>query len=103
LTLRRQKAHLKAGAVNRGGQAHNSLVIAAPGKPMHQEAEVFINGSLLSEEESMTLRMAIDTFANALAEEGIGLADNRTSVTGRYMASLSRIQLLLENPATRNQ
>jgi hypothetical protein len=102
LTLRRQKAQLKAGAVNRGGQAHNSLVIAAPGKPMHQEAEVFINGSLLSEEESMTLRMAIDTFANALAE-GIGLADNRTSVTGRYMASLSRIQLLLENPATRNQ
>ena len=70
---------------------------------MHQEAEIFINGSRLSEEESMTLRIAIDTFANALAEEGIGIADNRTSVTGRYMASLSRIQLLLENPATRNQ
>ncbi|MDP9090413.1 MAG: hypothetical protein M3O26_16925 [Pseudomonadota bacterium] len=70
---------------------------------MHQEAEIFINGSQLSEEESMTLRLAIDTFANALSEEGIGLADNRTSVTGRYMASLSRIQLLLENPAARSQ
>jgi hypothetical protein len=68
---------------------------------MHEEAEITINGKRLSDVESMTVRVAIDTFANVLTEglgeeEGLSLAD-------RYMTSLSRIQRLLENRVPRRQ
>jgi hypothetical protein len=69
---------------------------------MHEEAEITINGSRLSDEESMTVRVAIDTLANVLAE-GLGLADDGVSLTDRYMTSLSRIQLLLDSRELRKQ
>jgi hypothetical protein len=68
---------------------------------MQDEAEISINGVKLSDAESMTVRVAIDTLANVLAEglgekEGLPLAD-------RYMSSLSHIQSLLESRAIRKQ
>jgi hypothetical protein len=69
---------------------------------MHEEAEITINGAKLTDAESMTVRVAIDTLANVLAE-GLGLESEGIALTDRYMASLSRIQALLENRESRKQ
>jgi hypothetical protein len=69
---------------------------------MHEEAEITINGAKLTDAESMTVRVAIDTLANVLAE-GLGLKDDGIPLTDRYMESLSRIQALLENRESRTQ
>jgi hypothetical protein len=69
---------------------------------MQDEAEITINGVRLSDAESMTVRVAIDTLANVLAE-GLGLENDGTALTDRYMESLSRIQTVLESRASRKQ
>jgi hypothetical protein len=69
---------------------------------MQLEAEITINGVKLSDAESMTVRVAIDTLANVLAE-GLGFENDGIALTDRYMASLSRIQSLLESPEPRKQ
>jgi hypothetical protein len=68
---------------------------------MQDEAEITISGVKLTNAESMTVRVAIDTLANVLAE---GLEENETrAITDVYLASLSRIQRLLESRETRKQ
>jgi hypothetical protein len=68
---------------------------------MQDEAEITISGVKLSHDESMTVRVAIDTLANVLAE---GLEDGEIrALTDRYLKSLSRIQSLLESRETRKQ
>jgi hypothetical protein len=68
---------------------------------MQEEAAITINGVKLTDAESMTVRVAIDTLANVLAE-GLEEQEGR-ELTDLYMASLSRIQRLLENRETRTQ
>jgi hypothetical protein len=49
----------------------------------------------------MTVRVAIDTLANVLAE---GIEDTEVqTLTNRYMTSLTRIQALLESREPRKQ
>jgi hypothetical protein len=68
---------------------------------MQDEAEITISGVKLTNSESMTVRVAIDTLANVLAE---GLEENETrAMTDIYLASLSRIQTLLESRESRKQ
>jgi hypothetical protein len=67
-----------------------------------QEAEITINGASLTDTESMTVRVAIDTLANVLSE-GLGLNDDGVELTQRYMASLSRIQALFDHQAPQTQ
>jgi hypothetical protein len=69
---------------------------------MQDEAEISINGVKLSDAESMTVRVAIDTLANVLAE-GLGLEQEGLPLADRYMSSLSHIQSLLESRAIRKQ
>jgi hypothetical protein len=69
---------------------------------MQDEAEISINGVKLSDAESMTVRVAIDTLANVLAE-GLGLEKEGLPLADRYLSSLSNIQSLLENRAIRKQ
>jgi hypothetical protein len=69
---------------------------------MQEEAEITINGAKLTESESMTVRVAIDTLANVLAE-GLGLESDGIALTDRYMTSLSRIPVLLESRGSRTQ
>jgi hypothetical protein len=69
---------------------------------MQDEAEITINGAKLSDAESMTVRVAIDTLANVLAE-GLGFESDGIALTDRYMTSLSRIQTLLESRTSRKQ
>jgi hypothetical protein len=68
---------------------------------MQDEAEITISGVKLTDAESMTIRVAIDTLANLLAE-GLDDAESR-ALTDRYMSSLSRIQALLESREPRKQ
>jgi hypothetical protein len=69
---------------------------------MQDEAEITINGAKLTDAESMTVRVAIDTLANVLAE-GLGLENDGIALTDRYIASLSRIQVLLDGREARKQ
>jgi hypothetical protein len=68
---------------------------------MQDEAEITISGVKLSHDESMTVRVAIDTLANVLAE---GLEEGETkALADRYLKSLGRIQTLLESREMRKQ
>jgi hypothetical protein len=68
---------------------------------MQEEAEITVNGVKLTDKEAMTVRVAIDTLANVLAE---GLEENEgREETDLYVASLSRIQALLEKREARKQ
>lgn len=68
---------------------------------MQEEAEITINGVKLNDAQSMTVRVAIDTLANVLAE---GLEDSETKMLAdRYTESLSRIQALLDTRESRRQ
>jgi hypothetical protein len=78
-----------------------SLFADLCGAAMQDEAEITISGVKLTHEESMTVRVAIDTLANVLAE---GLEENETKgLTDLYLTSLSRIQRLLESREPRKQ
>jgi hypothetical protein len=68
---------------------------------MHDEAEIMISGVKLTDAESMTVRVAIDTLANVLAA-GLEEQEGR-ALTDVYLASLSRIQNLLESRPPRTQ
>lgn len=68
---------------------------------MQDEAEIMISGVKLSDAESMTVRVAIDTLANVLAE-GVEDQDSH-SLTELYLESLQRIQSLLDTRAPRKQ
>lgn len=68
---------------------------------MQEEADISINGVRLSDSESMTVRVAIDTLANVLADS-IDEAEGR-ELTEVYLAALSRIQNLLDNRPPRKQ
>jgi len=71
------------------------------GAAMQDEAVITINGVKLSDAESMTVRVAVDTLANVLAE---GLEEKEAQeLTALYMDSLARIQALLEIRETRRQ
>jgi hypothetical protein len=69
---------------------------------MQDEAEITINGAKLTDAESMTVRVAIDTLANVLAE-GLGFESDGIALTDRYMISLNRIQALLEKRESRKR
>jgi hypothetical protein len=68
---------------------------------MQDEAEITINGTRLSDSESMTVRVAIDTLANVLAED-VGEGEGQL-LADRYMSALSSIQSLLESRQSRKQ
>ena len=68
---------------------------------MQEEADITINGKKLSHQESKTVRVAIDTLANVLSE-GLKEKEDRAP-TELYVASLSRVQTLLESRRSRRQ
>jgi hypothetical protein len=70
--------------------------------PMQEEAQIVINGIKLTDAESMTVRVAIDTLANVLAD-GLAQENDGEALANRYLGSLSRIQALLESRETRKQ
>jgi hypothetical protein len=78
-----------------------SLFLGYAGGSMQDEAIITINGVKLSDAESMTVRVAVDTLANVLAE---GLEEKEAQeLTTVYMDSLVRIQGLIESREARKQ
>jgi hypothetical protein len=69
---------------------------------MQDEAEITINGTKLTDAQSMTIRVAVDTLANVLAES-LGLEGEDAGLAERYAGSLSAIQTLLESREARKQ
>jgi len=69
---------------------------------MQEEASITINGTKLSDAESMTIRVAVDTLANVLAE-GLEMEGDAQQLTERCMAALTRIQALLDSREERKQ
>jgi hypothetical protein len=69
---------------------------------MQEEAEIIINGTRLSDSESMTIRVAVDTLANVLAED-LGAEGDGKALADRYMTALGSIQSLLECRQNRKQ
>ncbi len=68
---------------------------------MQDEATITISGVKLTDAESMTVRVAIDTLAKVLAE---GLQEQGSEgLADRYVESLSRIQTLLDSREARKQ
>jgi hypothetical protein len=74
---------------------------AGQGDHMQEEAEIIINGTRLSDSESMTIRVAVDTLANVLAED-LGEGEGKI-LADRYMSALGSIQSLLESRQSRTQ
>lgn len=69
---------------------------------MQEEASIVINGTKLTDAESMTIRVAVDTLANVLAE-GLEMEGDAQELSERYMAALSHIQTLLDSREERKQ
>jgi len=69
---------------------------------MQEEAEITINGIRLTDSESMTIRVAVDTLANVLAED-LGAEGEGQTLADRYMTALTSIQSLLDSRQTRKQ
>ena len=68
---------------------------------MAQEAAITINGTPLTESESMMVRMALATFEDVLANE-LAFKDDGVPITDRYLADVARIRALLAPAARQN-
>lgn len=68
---------------------------------MAQEAAITINGTMLTDSESMIVRMALATFEDVLAD-GLGLKDDGIPITDQYMIGIARIRALLDPKARQN-
>jgi hypothetical protein len=68
---------------------------------MAQEAAITINGTMLTDNESMIVRMALATFEDVLAD-GLGLKDDGIPITDQYMTGIARIRALLHPSARQN-
>jgi hypothetical protein len=85
----------------RGGRGTVLEIPGDGGVAMQDEAVITINGVKLSDAESMTVRVAIDTLANVLTE---GLEEKGgQEMSAVYVDSLLRIQGLLESRDARKQ
>ena len=70
---------------------------------MQDEAEITINGTKLTDSESMTVRVAIDMLADVMAEEADDGAGEGKRLAERYRECLVRIRSLLAMRQTRKQ
>jgi hypothetical protein len=68
---------------------------------MQQEAEITINGTKLTDNEAMVVRLALATFADVLATQ-LGFKDEGLALTDRYQADVAHVRALIEggNPRT---
>jgi hypothetical protein len=64
---------------------------------MASEARITINGTALTDQESMTVRLAMDALANILGEQSASKDDG---LTDACMLAISRVQGLLATPAS---
>jgi hypothetical protein len=69
---------------------------------MQPEAEITVNGTKLTDNESMVVRVALAAFADILAGT-LGFKDDGIPLTDRYQADLAHVQALIEGGVPRTQ
>jgi hypothetical protein len=69
---------------------------------MQQEAEITVNGTKLTDNESMVVRLALATFADVLATQ-LGFKDDGIPLTDRYQADVARVRALIDGRMPRTQ
>ena len=69
---------------------------------MQEEAEITVNGTRLSNNEAMVVRLALATFADILANQ-LGFKDDGIALTGRYQADVAQVRALIERRQDRPQ
>lgn len=58
---------------------------------MSNEPAVIINGQTLTEAQAMTVRVALQSFANNLAEDGLGDDDHGEKMVELYLRNISDV------------
>jgi hypothetical protein len=69
---------------------------------IQDEAATTINGTRLTDNEAMVVRLALATFADILANQ-LGFKDDGIALTDRYQADVARVRALLERRRDRPQ
>jgi hypothetical protein len=69
---------------------------------VQQEAEITINGTKLTDNESMVVRLALATFADVLATQ-LGFKDAGIALTDRYQADVAHVRALIDGNNPRIQ
>jgi hypothetical protein len=69
---------------------------------MRDEAVITINGTKLTDNESMIVRLALATFADIL-ENQLGFKDDGIPITDRYVTDVARVRSLIDGAAQRTQ
>ena len=59
---------------------------------MSNESNIYINGHLLNESQSMTVRVAIESFSSDLIENGLGDDDVGIGITKGYLQKISEMR-----------
>jgi hypothetical protein len=62
---------------------------------MQAEAAITINGTKLTDNEAMVVRLALATFADVLATQ-LGFKDEGIALTDRYQADVAHVRALIE-------
>ena len=69
---------------------------------MQEEAEITVNGTRLTDNEAMVVRLAMATFADILANQ-LGFKDDGIALTDQYQTDVARVRALLERRQGRPQ
>jgi hypothetical protein len=69
---------------------------------MQAEAAITINGTKLTDNEAMVVRLALATFADVLATQ-LGFKDEGIALTDRYQADVAHVRALIEGGTHRTQ
>ena len=63
------------------------------------EPKIMINGRLCTDAQAMVIRVAIESFASSLAEEGLGEDPHGKAMTGLYQQRIAEVRALMHNPS----
>jgi hypothetical protein len=69
---------------------------------MRNEAAITVNGTRLTDTESMVLRRALATFEDILANQ-MGFKDDGIALTDQYLTDVAHVRALIEGSANRIQ
>jgi hypothetical protein len=69
---------------------------------MQQEAEITVNGTKLTNNEAMVVRLAMATFADVLATQ-LGFKDAGIALTDQYQADVAHVRVLIDGRSPRVQ
>jgi len=67
---------------------------------MRHEAEITVNGTKLTDNQSRMVRLALENFAEILANS---FEDDGIALTDQYQADVARVRALIEGKAQRPQ